>query len=144
MLLLSSCLTGVQCRYDASSSYRPDLLESIHDKYIHLCPEVLAGLGTPRVPCEICGGSGEDVLNGTASIIDKNGRDITAVMLAGAKTALGICLEQGVAKAYLKAKSPTCGCGNIYDGSFSSSLRRGNGILSALLIQNDIEVIEVE
>lgn len=144
MLLLSSCLTGVPCRYDASSSYRRSLMESIHDEYIHLCPEVLAGFGTPRPACEICGGSGEDVLNGTARIIGGSGRDITEKMIAGAKAAAKICFENGVAKAYLKAKSPTCGCGKIYDGSFSSTIRRGNGIFSVLLIRNGIEVIEVE
>lgn len=144
MVLVSSCIAGVKCRYNASSSYNQKLLESIDDKLIHVCPEVLAGFETPRNPCEIYGGSGEDVLAGNAKIIDKNGADVTGLMLIGTKKALEICIENGVIKAYLQAKSPTCGCGRIYDGSFSSTIKRGNGIFTELLVRNGIEVIEVE
>ena len=144
MIVISSCITGVKCRYNGSSSYNEKLLKSINKNYIHICPEILAGLKTPRKPCEIFGGSGEDVLNGNAKIIDKDGFDITEQMLTGAKKALKMCLENKVTKAYLKTKSPTCGYDKIYDGTFSSTLRKGNGIFSALLIKNGIKVIEVE
>lgn len=144
MVLISACIAGVKCRYNASSSYNQKLLENINDKYIHICPEVLAGFETPRKPCEIYGGSGEDVLAGNAKIIDKDGTDITCRMLTGAKKALEMCLSNGVTKAYLQGRSPTCGSGRIYDGSFSSTIIKGNGIFTALLVQNGIEVIEVE
>ena len=92
----------------------------------------------------LLGGSGEDVLIGNARIINKDGIDITESMLYGAKKALQICLTNGISKAYLQSRSPTCGCGKIYDGSFTNVLKSGNGIFTALLIQNSIDVIEVE
>ena len=144
MIVFSSCITGVKCRYNGSSSYNEKLLKSINEEFIHICPEILAGLKIPRRPCEIYGGSGEDVLNGNAKIIDKDGFDITEQMLTGAKKALKICLENNVTKAYLQTKSPTCGYNKIYDGTFSSTLKKGDGIFSALLLKNGIKVIEVE
>ena len=143
MVLVSSCITGVQCRYNGSSCCNENLLNGIHGKYIHVCPEILAGFGIPRKPCEISGGGGEDVLAGNAKIIDADGLDITAQMLAGSEIALRISLDNMVTNAFLKAKSPSCGCGTIYDGSFSGSLKPGNGIFAALLVKNGIEVIEV-
>ena len=144
MIVNSSCITGVKCRYNGSSSYNEKLITGIKENYIHICPEILAGLQTPRKSCEIFDGSGEDVLNGNAKIIDKVGFDITEQMLSGAKKALKICLENKVTKAYLQTKSPSCGYNKIYDGTFSSTLRKGNGIFSTLLIKNGINVIEVE
>ena len=143
MLAISSCLTGVKCRYNATDSYNPRLMEGMKEEYIAVCPEILAGFDTPRPPCEIIGGSGGDVLNGTARMIDKNGADITGAMIHGAKKALQICLEKGAAKAYLQSRSPTCGCGRIYDGSFSNTLKAGDGIFTALLKQHNIEIVEV-
>jgi len=143
MVAISSCITGIKCRYNAKGSYNSSVVEGIRGTYIAVCPELLAGFGTPRAACEIIGGSGEDVLNGTARIVDKNGMDITEPMVRGAESALQTCLENGITKAYLQSKSPTCGCGKIYDGSFSSTLKPGNGIFTALLKQHGIEVIEV-
>lgn len=92
MILLSSCIAGVKCRYNASASYNKNLIENIEDMFIHACPEVLAGFETPRKPCEIYGGSGDDALTGKAKVIDKDGVDITEQMLIGAERALQICL----------------------------------------------------
>jgi uncharacterized protein YbbK (DUF523 family) len=144
MVLISSCITGVKCRYNASSSYNKNLLEKIGDKYIHICPEILAGFKIPRKPCEINGGSGEDVLTGNAKVINNDGLDITEQILIGISKALQICLENNVAIAYLQTRSPTCGCNKIYDGTFSSTLKKGNGVFTAILIKNGIEVVEVE
>jgi uncharacterized protein YbbK (DUF523 family) len=144
MVLISSCIAGIKCRYNAASSYNEDLLKSIGCNYMHICPEILAGFKVPRKSCEIFGGTGEDVLAGNAKIIDQDGLDITKQMLIGVEKALKICLENKVTKAYLHAKSPTCGYNKIYDGSFSSILKKGNGIFSALLIKNGIKIIEVE
>ena len=143
MVAISSCITGIRCRYNSKDSYNPSLMESVNDNYIAVCPETLAGFEIPRAACEIAGGSGEDVLRGTARIIDKNGVDITEPMIQGAEKALKICLENNITKAYLQSNSPTCGFGKIHDGSFSGTLRSGNGIFSALLIQHGIEVVEV-
>jgi len=142
--LVSSCITGKKCRYNASSSYNEKLLKDIGEKFIHICPELLAGFGIPRKPCEIFGGSGEDVLSGNANIMDIDGLDITEKMLIGSKKALEICQKNNVAKAFLQTKSPTCGCNKIYDGTFTSTIRRGNGIFTALLIMSGIDVTEIE
>lgn len=143
MVAISSCVSGIKCRYNATDSYKPSLIKDISDNYIAVCPEILAGFDIPRTACEILGGSGEDVLDGTARIIDKNGMDITEAMVRGAEMALQICLENDVTKAYLQSKSPTCGCGRIYDGSFSNNLKSGNGIFTALLNKHGIKVVEV-
>jgi len=143
VVAISSCITGEKCRYNASDSYNPLLIKDNADNYIAVCPEMLADLSVPREPCEIVGGCGEDVLKGTARIMDKNSIDITAAMVCGAKKALQICLERDIDKAYLQTNSPTCGCGKIYDGSFSGTLKPGDGIFTALLKMHDIEVVEV-
>ena len=143
MILISSCLTGIKCRYNATDSYHQSLLEHVGDNYLTVCPEILAGFGIPRIPCEIVGGSGADVLNGTARIMDKNGKDITKQILDGAQKALEICLKNNITIAYLPPRSPTCGYGTIYDGSFSSRLITGNGIFAELLMQHGIEVVAI-
>jgi len=143
MVALSSCMTGERCRYNATDTYNPSILKNIADNHIAVCPEILAGFGIPRAACEIFGGSGEDVLKGTARIMDKNGSDITEAMILGAEKALQICLENDINKAYLQSKSPTCGCGEIYDGNFTNTLKPGNGIFTALLKNHGIEVVAV-
>jgi len=144
MVAVSSCITGLKCRYNATDTYNSAVMSIVADNYIAVCPELLAGLGTPRSACEIVGGDGANVLNGTARIIDEKGIDITEIMIEGAEKALQICLKYKITKAYLQAKSPTCGCGKIYDGTFSKTLKFGDGILTALLNQHGVEVVEVE
>ncbi len=143
MVAISACLTGVKCRYNGTSSFNSELMEKAFDSFFAVCPEVLAGLETPRVPCEIFGGSGEDVLFGTAKVVTKDGEDLTEKFIAGSKKALDLCVQKGVQKAYLQAKSPSCGCGKIYDGSFQGNVVYGNGVFVALLLQAGIEVVEV-
>lgn len=141
MIFISSCITGVKCRYNASHAYNSNIMHAAGKDFIHACPELLAGFPVPRNPCEITDGSGEDVLSGEARIIDSNGNDITTQMIAGAEIALQMCRVNGVTKAFLQAKSPSCGCGYIYDGSFSGILIPGNGVFAALLLKNGIKVI---
>jgi uncharacterized protein YbbK (DUF523 family) len=147
-IVISSCLAGKKCRYNGSGSLNQPLLDSINEQYIDLCPELLGGFAVPRLPCEIIncdgdGGGGKDVLAGKAKIIDIDGNDVTAKLLAGAQRALDICLRSKITKAYLKQNSPSCGCGKIYDGSFSSVLKNGNGIFTELLLSNGIDVVGV-
>jgi uncharacterized protein YbbK (DUF523 family) len=144
MVALSSCLAGVKCRYNGLDAYSDAVMDAVGDDYILICPEILAGLKVPRVPCEIVGGSGEDVLRGKAKIVDKNGQDITDEIVLGSEKALEICVKNRVTKAYLKAKSPTCGCGKVYDGSFLGVLREGDGVFAAMLKENGVEVVSVE
>lgn len=144
MIAVSLCLTGAKCRYDGKSKHDLLLLEAIGGGYLAVCPEACAGLGIPRPPSEISGGDGADVLSGRARVVDRDGRDITEAFLEGSRKALKICLENGVTRAYLRARSPSCGCGRIYDGSFTGVLADGNGVLAELLLLNGIEVIAVE
>lgn len=144
MIAVSLCLTGAKCRYDGKSKHDQLLLETIGDGYLAVCPEVCAGLAIPRPPSEISGGCGADVLSGKARVVDRNGRDITEAFLEGSRRALEICLENGVTTAYLRARSPSCGCGSVYDGSFTGTLTGGNGVFAELLLRNGIEVIAVE
>ena len=105
-----------------------------------ICPECLGGLSIPREPAEIVGGSAEDVLVGHARVLTKSGVDVTEAFVRGAYAALEFCKTHGIKEAILKAKSPSCGCGMIYDGTFSGHLIAGNGVATTLLRQNGIAV----
>ena len=131
-LLVSACLLGVCCRYDQKCA--PDglvfALRKRHD-LIPVCPEQLGGLSTPRCPAEIKDGR----------VITKEGVDVTENYERGANMALKIAKDLGCNIAILKERSPSCGCGEIYDGSFTGKTVIGNGVTAKLLIQNGICVI---
>ena len=144
MDIASACLAGVKCRYDGES--RPDeKITQLHKQGLVklVCPECLAGLPSPRCPSEIVGGDGEDVLEGRAQVMAEDGEDRTAEFVRGAELTLKTAISLGARRAWLKAKSPSCGCGRIYDGSFSGILRAGDGVTAALLKRNGIDVVEV-
>ena len=130
-ILVSSCLLGTPCRYDAKS-VPCDAVRNLSEKYelIPVCPEVLGGLSTPRAASEIIGDK----------VINKNGEDVTKEYLDGAKKALEIANENGCKIAILKEKSPSCGKGRIYDGSFSKTLTCGNGVTAELFLKKGIMV----
>lgn len=109
-----------------------------------VCPEVDGGLGTPRPPAEIRGGDGRDVLEGRARVVTQAGEDVTEEYLRGARRALERARAAGATTAILKARSPSCGRGGIYDGSFSRSLTAGDGVTAALLQRNGITVLSDE
>lgn len=111
---------------------------------IAACPEQLGGLGTPRETCEIVGGDGGDVLDGRAKVVTRSGRDVTVQFLRGAQGLLEVARKSGCHSAVLKARSPACGTGTIYDGSFTGGLKPGNGVAAALLLREGIEVISDE
>ena len=98
----------------------------------------------PRPPAEIQGGSGEDVLNGIAKVTDKDGKDVTQNFISGAQKALAYAKKHNASCAILKARSPSCGCGMIYDGSFSGAKTAGNGVTAALFLQHGIKVYTEE
>lgn len=143
--IISACLIGKNCFYDGSSKYKPQI-KGLADagEAIALCPEELGGLKTPRPPSEIFAGSGEDVLKGKAYVFNKEGKDITINLIKGSREFLDIAKECGVQKAILKSKSPCCGRGKIYDGTFNDRLRSGNGIAAELLLRSRIEVVTDE
>lgn len=105
-----------------------------------LCPEIMAGLSTPRPACEIVGGDGVQVLRGLAKILDKKGKNYTKIMTAGASTALNIVKKLGIKNAILKRGSPTCGTPYIYDGRFSGNKKTGIGVFAALLKNAGIKI----
>lgn len=138
------CLCGVNCKYSGGNNYDESVLEIINaGDAIPVCPEVMGGLGTPRVPHEIVGGDGFDVLEGRAKVLSKDGEDNTDAFIAGAKKVLEIAKKLDVKEVILKSKSPSCGNGKIYDGSFSGVLIDGVGVTTALLIKNGIVVRSV-
>ncbi|MBE6066709.1 MAG: DUF523 domain-containing protein [Clostridium lundense] len=136
MYLVSSCLAGVNCRYDGDNSENKTILKLVKEgKAIAVCPEQLAGLPTPRVPCEIVVDE-----NGNKKIVNKDGKDLTKEFMTGAEKALAVAKAIGIKIAILKSKSPSCGCGFIYDGTFSGKLIKGNGFTTEVLIKNGFEV----
>ena len=143
-ILISACLLGVNCRYDGGNS-RDDNAIKHHqgNELIPVCPEEAGGLPTPRPAVEIVGGDGNDVLDGKAKVLTADGEDKTEEFLKGAKHALELAQSQGATSVLLKARSPSCGCGTIYDGTFSATLILGDGVTTALLKRNGIEVIPI-
>lgn len=134
-ILISACLAGCACRYDGKSKpHKIFTMLSKHHELIPFCPEVYGGLPTPRKPSEIVG---EKVINAL-------GEDVTAQYQKGAEEALKIAKLYGCSIAVLKAKSPSCGSGLIYDGTFSKNLINGDGITAALLKRNGFSVYTEE
>lgn len=131
-ILVSACLLGLNCRYDGSGCYQADL-EKLKNRYhlIPVCPEIYGGLPTPREPAEIVGNQ----------VVTKSGYDVTAQYEKGAKETLALARMLDCRIAVLKAKSPSCGKGKIYDGSFCGRLIDGNGVLSCLLINKGLTVL---
>lgn len=134
-ILVSACLLGVACRYDGKSKGIEKIIE-LSNKYnlIPVCPEQLGGLPTPRVPSEKL----------KDKVINSEGIDVTVEYKKGAEETLRLAKIFNCPLAVLKAKSPSCGCGQIYDGSFSKRLIEGNGVTAQLLLENEIEVITEE
>ena len=130
-LLISACLLGVPCRYDGASKPVPRI-ELLTERFVlvPVCPEQLGGLPTPRTPAEKCG----------SCVLTRDGRDVTEYYLRGAEEALRIARITGCKAALLKAKSPSCGCGRIYDGTHTGTLTDGNGVTAELLMRNGISV----
>jgi uncharacterized protein YbbK (DUF523 family) len=108
---------------------------------IPICPEQLGGLSTPRPPALIVNGDGEDVICGRAQVINELGEDVTEAFLKGARESLSLAKLMGAHKAFLKARSPSCGLRTPY---CSSDTGYGIGVTAALLLRNGIEVIEVD
>jgi uncharacterized protein YbbK (DUF523 family) len=145
MKLVSACLAGIPCRYDGQAKGREEMIALVQSGEAHpFCPEALGGLKIPRVPSEIVGGDGEDVLDGYAKVMSRDGQDVTDEFVRGAQAVLELCHKLGADEVLMKAKSPSCGIGRIYDGSFSGTLRAGDGVTAALLKRNHIRVVETE
>lgn len=131
-ILVSACLLGIDCKYSGGNNYNEKVLEYIKDyEVIPVCPEIMGGLSTPRPPSERVGNK----------VINNQNIDVTKEYIKGANETLKLAKLFDVKKALLKAKSPSCGKGKIYDGTFSGTLIEGNGVTVDLLQSNGIEVI---
>ncbi len=131
-ILVSACLLGIDCKYSGGNNYNEKVIEYLSDKeVIPICPEIMGGLSTPRPPSERIGDK----------VINNQGTDVTQEYKKGAEQALKLAKLFNVKKALLKAKSPSCGKGKIYDGTFNGILTNGNGVTVDLLESNGISVI---
>jgi uncharacterized protein YbbK (DUF523 family) len=145
MIIVSACLCGLNTRYDGKSNLDEKVIKLLREgKAVLVCPEQLGGMSTPRPPHEIQGGTGAEVLDGFAKVIGINGADGTKEFIAGAYEVLKLAEDIGAKAAILKAKSPSCGCGEIYDGTFSGTKIQGNGVTAELLIRSGIKVYTEE
>ena len=142
-ILVSACLLGVPVRYDGGAFDKHAVLArwQAQGRIISLCPEVAGGLPTPRLPAEI---------QGKTKVINTVNQNVTAFFLKGAQHALELAKTHDVKMAVLKAKSPSCGNSEIYDGSFSGRLIEGQGVTAKALsdagvkIFNETELFEAE
>ena len=133
--LVSACLAGVPCRYDGRSNSNSSIISLVnHGRAVLVCPELLGGLSVHRLPCEIRIGR----------VYDIHGFDKTSHFERGALMALNIALAHGCSAAILKARSPSCGYGSIYDGSFHHILIPGNGFFASLLEKAGLTIFSEE
>ena len=139
MILVSSCLAGINCKYNGGNNYNEKVFNLVKEgKAIPVCAEQLGGLTTPRIASEV------KFVNGKRMVINKAGEDVTKQFEKGAQEILDLAKKLNITQAILKARSPSCGKGKIYNGEFDGQLTEGNGILADLLIENGIEVITEE
>lgn len=131
-ILMSACLLGTACRYDGNSQTNMEALALLKDHtVIPICPEIMGGLPTPREPSERQG----------KRIVSKSGKDVTSEYHRGALEALRLAKLYGCQLAVLKERSPSCGCGTVYDGTFTGTLIEGDGVTAELLKINGIQVV---
>ena len=132
MKIVSACLVGINCDYKGGSRLCPKVAELVkRGEAIPVCPEQLGGLTTPRTAAEQVGDK----------VITKDGEDVTVQFEKGAQEGLKIAKLVNCDGAILKAKSPSCGSGKVYDGNFSKTLIDGDGTFAKILKENEIEVL---
>ncbi len=130
-LLISACLMGIGCRYDGGRVKKIDVERlKEHFNLIPICPEIYGGLPTPRTPSERIGNM----------VVMRDGRDVTANFIKGAEESYGIALALGADIALLKERSPSCGKGKIYDGTFSGTLTERDGVTTEYFLGHGIKV----
>lgn len=131
-ILVSACLLGVPCRYDGQSKAHP-LARALCEKHhvVPVCGEIFGGLPTPRPPAEICG----------QRVVTREGADVTEAYRRGAEAAVQLARLTGAQAAVLKERSPSCGSGEIYDGTFTGTVVEGWGVTAELLRREGIPVL---
>lgn len=132
---VSACLLGRNVKYNGKNNFSSKLVEKLKDvEIIEICPEVLGGLPVPRDPAEIVDGE----------VVTNKGVSVDYEFRKGAKKALDIIKNEGVDLVILQSRSPSCGKGHIYDGTFSSNLIEGDGIFVKLLEENGIKALDLK
>jgi uncharacterized protein YbbK (DUF523 family) len=135
MKIVSACLAGVPCRYDCKAKERSQIREWVEQGLaVAVCPEQMGGLSTPRPPAEIQG----------QKVMTIHGADVTVEYQNGARAAFQVAQSSNASEAYLKSKSPMCGVGRIYDGSFQGQTIPGNGVFAQLLVNAGLKVHEID
>ena len=130
-ILVSACFLHEGYKYNGGANIN-EKIKGLAEKYdfVLICPEVFGGLSSPRLPSEIV----------NDKVLNEIGEDVTEAFVSGAQKALELALKHGCKKAILKAKSPSCGKGLIYDGSFSHTIIKGDGVAAKLLMENGITI----
>lgn len=135
MILVSACLLGENCKYSGGNNANKVIIDYLKDKeYVSVCPEVLGGLPTPRACSERVG----------KCVMNKLGEDVSEAFMLGAEKALAIAQKNHCELCILQVRSPSCGVGKIYDGTFSGRLIDGNGVCAELLMAHGFKVINSE
>ena len=134
-VLVSACLLGQDCKYNGGNNYDPKVVEFLQGREVlPVCPEVLAGLGTPRTPVEIVDGI----------VTDRDGNCVDTQIRAAVREILEDIRDEEIGCAILKSRSPTCGVEQVYDGTFSGRLVDGSGVLAQALMDAGYRVIDAE
>ena len=134
-IMVSACLMGENCKYNGGNNLNEKMLEFVKGhEVISVCPEVMGGLPTPRIPAEI--------VNGVVTA--KDGRNVDKEFRTGAEIALQIAIDNQVDLVILQSRSPSCGPKQIYDGSFSGKRIDGQGVFAKMLLENGFRILDVE
>ena len=134
-IMISACLMGENCKYDGKNNLNEKALGlAAGNEIIAVCPELMGGLKAPRHPCEIVNGR----------VFGRDGTDVDAEFRRGARKCLELALREQPDLVVMQPRSPSCGAGRIYDGSFSGRLIDGNGVTAQLLIDNGFKVVTID
>lgn len=134
-IVVSACLLGENCKYNGGNNFCPAVMEFTKGReIIPVCPEVLAGLGTPRTPIEIVDGT----------VMDKEGNSVDSALREAVDKILSQLAGEQIECVVLKSRSPTCGVKQVYDGTFSGRLINGMGVLAEALHKAGYRVIDSE
>ena len=134
-VVVSACLLGENCKYNGGNNFDPKVAEFVKGReVIPVCPEVLAGLGIPRIPMEIVNGR----------VVNRDGQDLDDALRAAAAQILEQLSHEDVECVILKSRSPTCGVKQVYDGTFSGALIDGSGVLAQALKEAGIRIMDAE
>lgn len=140
LILVSSCLAGINCRYDGKNNKIDEIAALVEQGLaIPVCPEVYGGMPIPRKACEIVVGD-----NGETKVLTEEGRDFTKEFKAGSIRVAEIAKLLDIDTAILQQRSPSCGMGKIYDGTFTRNLIDGSGLAAEMLVENGVKVYNDE